>query len=511
MKNELKLGAILSISSVVLGSLIQIIYTPLYINYLGASDYGINSLVQSMMNYIGVLNLGFGSAIIKYSIKYRNEGKEEEEKSLNGMFLLIFLIIMFVSILISIFIYLKIPDIFASKFTKDELIKTRLVFIITILSTSLSFPASLFTTIIISYQKFIYQKLLMLIKLVITPLLGVLLMINGYKLIALALSVTIINILIYILDIYYALRLGMKISLKKFDTSVLKEILEYSLYIFLNMIIDRIYWGTDRIIIGKYIGSASVGIYSIASIFSQVYMSLSSAISGVLFPKINILVLEQKVKEVSELFIKIGRIQYMLLILVLSGYVIFGKEFIYLWLGDNHQEVYFISLWLMVPLTIPLIQNTGIFIMQARNKHKFRSIIYFIIAILNIVNSIYLVKIYGAIGCAVATGISFFIGPIFIINIYYWKKMELDIIKFWKNILNITIKFIPIFIIGTLINDIFDNKYISLFVIKISMYTILYVLLLYFYVINQEEKMMIKKILKLFIKRKGESIICQKK
>ena len=90
MKNELKLGSFLSILTIIVGSLIQIFYTPLYMKYLGTVDFGINALVQSLMGYIGMLNLGLGNAMLRYTVRYRAEKKFEEEKSLNGMFLIIF-------------------------------------------------------------------------------------------------------------------------------------------------------------------------------------------------------------------------------------------------------------------------------------------------------------------------------------------------------------------------------------------------------------------------------------
>ena len=362
MKSELKIGSLLSILSIILGSLIQILYTPMYMKYLGTSDYGINSLVQSIMGYVGMLNLGLGSTMVRYTVIYRAEGKIEEEKSLNGMFLTIFLIIMGIGILLGIYLYLMIPTLFAEKFTQTDLLKTQRVFILMIFSTVLSFPVSVFSTNITSRQKFIYQKGLALVKMLITPIVGTLLMVNGFGLMAVVTSVVILNIITYIFDIFYALKLGMRVKFKYFNIKILKEITKYSFYILLNVIIDRIYWGTDRIIIGKYIGISAVGIYSIASIFNQVYMNMSTAISGVLFPKINILVIENKLKELSDLFIKIGRIQYILLGLISSGFIVFGKEFIYLWLGEGYSEVYTISLWIMIPLTIPLIQSTGIVI-----------------------------------------------------------------------------------------------------------------------------------------------------
>lgn len=497
MKNELKIGSILSLLTIAIGSLIQIFYTPLYMKYLGTTDFGINSLVQSIMGYMGMLNLGLGNAMLRYTIKSRQEGKIEEEKSLNGMFLIIFTILMIFSIIIGVYIYKKIPNFFNNNFTVDELSKTKKVFLLMMLNMAISFPISVFTTNVISREKFLYQKGLNLIKTIITPVIGVILMLNGYGLIAVTTSVVILGIVVSIFDVVYANKLGMKIKFNNFNFKILKDIFHYSFYIFLNIIIDRVYWGTDRVIIGRYIGATAVAIYSIASIFNQLYMSFSTAVSGVLFPKINKLVVEEKNEEISNIFIKVGKLQYIILGLISSGFILFGKEFIYLWLGEKYLEAYKIALWIMIPLTVPLIQNTGIAIMQAKNMHQFRSIVYFFIAIGNIIGSIILVKRYGAIGCAIATGTSFMIGNILIINIYYYRKLNLNIPLFWKTILKFSIPIFIDMIIGVILNIYLKNINYLNFTLKIGIYAIFYFVLLFFLGLNNiEKKEIVKNILK---------------
>lgn len=497
MKNELKIGSALSILTIIIGSLIQIFYTPLYMKYLGTTDFGINSLVQSIMGYMGMLNLGLGNAMLRYTVRYRAEGKIEDEKSLNGMFLTIFSILMLISIFLGVYIYSNISNFFSGKFTVEELSKTKSVFLLMMLNVAISFPVGVFSTNIASREKFLYQRGLSLIKTILTPIIGAVLMLSGYGLIAVTVSIVILGLLVSVFDIIYARKLGMRINFKNFDFKVLKEIFHYSFYIFLNIVIDRVYWGTDRVIIGKYIGVTAVGIYSIASIFNQLYMSFSTAISGVLFPKINRLIVEDKYEEISNLFIKVGRLQYILLGLISSGFILFGKEFIYLWLGDGYSEVYKIALWIMIPLTVPLIQNTGIAIMQARNMHQFRSIVYSFIAIGNVIFSVILVKKYGAIGCAIATGISFMIGNIVIMNIYYYKRLELNIPLFWKNILKMSVPIAITMGVGILLNKhIININYIN-FLIKVVIYGGTYFILLFFMGLNNEEK---KEILKMIVK-----------
>lgn len=488
MKNELKIGSVLSILTIILGSLIQIFYTPLYMKYLGTTDFGINSLVQSIMGYMGMLNLGLGNAMLRYTVRYRAEGKIEEEKSLNGMFLTIFSILMLVSLVIGVYIYINIPNFFSEKFTTEELLKTRRVFLVMMLNVAVSFPVGVFSTNIVSRERFLYQRGITLIKTISIPIIGAVLIINGFGLISVTVSTVLLGLIVSIFDVLYAKRLGMRVNFKNFDFKILKEIFHYSFYIFLNIVIDRVYWGTDRVIIGKYIGVGAVGIYSIASIFNQLYMNFSTAISGVLFPKINRLIVEDKHEEISNLFIKVGRLQYIILGLISSGFILFGKDFIYLWLGEGYSEVYKIALWIMIPLTIPLLQNTGIAIMQARNKHKFRSMIYLIIAVTNVITSVVLVKQYGSIGCAIATGMSFVVGNIVIMNIYYYKRMNLDIILFWKNILKMSIPIVISMLVGILLNTYFFEVSYLKFLLKVVSYSGIYFILLFLIGLNTQEK-----------------------
>lgn len=487
-RNELKIGTVLSMLTIVVSSIIQIVYTPLYMRYLGPGDYGINSLVQSIMGYISILNLGLGNTMLRYTTRYRAEGRIEEENSLNGMFLVIFSILMAIAFIIGVYIYVNIGEFFGERFTFEELKKTKAVFLILALNVVISFPMGVFSTNITSKEKFIYQRGIKLLTIILNPIAGALLMINGFGLIAVTVSTVFFAFISYLFDIVYAFKLGMKIKFSKFNNSILKEIFLYSFFIFLNVLIDQIYWGTDRVIIGKYVGVQGIAIYSVGAIFNTLYMGFASAVSGVLFPRINRLIAEDRHSEVDEMFLKIGRLQYILLGLISSGFILFGRDFITLWVGKDYIEAYNIALWIMIPLTVPLIQSTGVSIMQAKNMHQFRSVVYFIIAILNLVLSVIFVKRVGAIGCAIATGISFILGQIIVMNIYYKVAVKLDMVKFWKNILKMSIPIGIVMIFGYVLNSYLSEVNYFNFLIKTSIYTVMYGVLLWVMALNNYEK-----------------------
>jgi len=206
------------------------------------------------------------------------------------------------------------------------------------------------------------------------------------------------------------------------------------------------------------------------------YMSFSTAIAGVFLPRVTAMVTTHKTdRELSDLFIRTGRIQYIILAFILSGFILFGKQFIILWAGPNYADSYIIALLFFIPLTVPLIQNMGITILQARNQMKFRSILYICIALASLVAQIILARFWGGIGCAIGTAGALVLGQILIMNIYYQKRQHLNIVQFWKEISKMSI--VPILLIilsSLLLRSIQIDNFVKLS-IGIIIFSIIYI------------------------------------
>ena len=223
------------------------------------------------------------------------------------------------------------------------------------------------------------------------------------------------------------------------------------------------------------------------------YLNFSTAMSGVLLPKVTKMEANKATdKEFTDVFIKTGRLQYIIMGLIISGFVIFGQQFINLWAGETYSSAYIIGCILMIPVTIPLIQNVGLSIMQAKNKHKYRTVVFFFIAIANVLVSIPLSSAFGGIGAAIGTAVSLIVGQGFIINIYYHKKIHINIIEFWKVILKMSIPILIVACLGFVGNYFLVTNSISLFITKIIIYTIMYFTVVWIFAMNEYEKNIIK-------------------
>lgn len=488
--NQLKAGAALSYISMGLGYLVSIIYTPIMLRLLGQSEYGLYNLVASIVAYLGVLNFGFGSAYMRYYSRYKVQEDTEKIAILNGMFLIIFSFLGIIAVIAGAVLTMNTEMIFGSKLTSLELSRAKILMMILVINLAISFPSIVFTSHISANEKFVFQKVVQMIKTVINPFVVLPALILGYGSIGMVVTTTILNISVEIINAAYCMnKLKMKFSFKNFDSKLMKEMTMFSSFIFINLVIDQINWNVDKFILGRFQGTVSVAIYGLAAQLNTYYLSIASIISSVFIPRVHKLVAKSDNNdELTKLFTKIGRLQFILLSLISSGLIFFGRPFIRFWAGSSYSDSYPIALLLIIPVTIPLIQNIGIEIQRAKNMHQFRSWVYFFIALANLGISIPLAKMFGGIGAAIGTAISLLIGNGLLMNWYNHTRVGLDMKYFWKQISN----FIPALMIPT-ITGIIINLYVELnnliiFLISGIVYVIIFCLSMWFFGLNPFEK-----------------------
>lgn len=492
--SQIKTGAMLSYLSIGIGYLISIIYTPIMLRLLGQSEFGLYSLVVSVVAYLGVLNFGFGSAYMRYYSRYKVNSDYNNIATLNGMFLIIFTLIGVVAIIAGSILALNTSFVFGTELTVGELETAKVLMLILVVNLAISFPSIVFTSHITANERFVFQKFVQIIRTIFSPFVILPILLLGYGSIGLVVTTTVLNLIIELLYVWYCLKvLNMKFSFKHFDFSLMKEMSVFSSFIFFSMVIDQVNWNVDKFILGRLFGTVSVAIYGLAAQLNSYYLSFSVAISSVFIPRIHRMVANDNSDlELTQLFTRIGRMQFMILSPIISGFIFFGQPFITMWAGSDYKDSYLIALILMVPVTIPLIQNIGIEIQRAKNMHQFRSWVYLFIALFNLAITIPLTQRYGGIGAAVGTGISILIGNGVIMNWYNHVKIKLNMIYFWKQILS----FIPALLIpilfGVISSIFFDLNHSLVFFVSGFIYTILFFCSIWFLAMNDEEKNLLR-------------------
>ena len=434
--NQIRAGVLLSYVNLALSSLIPMFYTPVMLRILGQAEHGLYSLAHSTVGYLTLLSFGFGSTIIRYLAKYRAQNDREGVRRIFGFFLLLYSGLAVLVMAGGILLTQLAPSIFDSSLSAAELDTVKKLIPLMAVQTALNFPFSVYTSVLLAHERYLYRRIMDILATLITPLFNLVMLYLGYASVGLVFSSLIVQFILFLPNVVYCTRvLGLTPSFHRMPGGVVREMVGFSAFVFLDSIVDMLFGATDKVLLGMLVGSAAVSIYQIGGTFNSMVMQFSASFSGVLVPKITgMIVRDAAPSQLTELFTRIGRLQFLVVALAVTGFASFGQAFIALWAGPEYRDAYWVTVLTMFPLCVPLIQNTGYQILMATNRHRFRAVVYLIVAIANVATTWFAIPYMGIVGAALCSCVTYLCGHGLAINLYYYKVVHLDIPAFWKQI-----------------------------------------------------------------------------
>ena len=444
------------------------------------------------MGYLEILNGGMTSTYIKFATQAKDEN---DLASLNGLIFKIYMVFGVVASILGITATFFVDDFFL-ELTNPEIKKLKVLLYMMIFNVILSSINGLFDANIVLNEKFIFQKVVAILKKALLPIISIPLLILGMNVYMIGAIYVLTNAFALAMNSIYCIKnKQIKLTFDNKNKKLIKSILYFYFFVFLTIIVDQINWSIDSFIIGRLRGAFEVSLYSIAHQINSAFLIFSTGISSVFITRIHKIDKNDN-ESFLELTKKVGRIQFMILSLILTGFILFGQKFIAIWVGTTYKDAYIITLLLITPLVFITIKSILNEVYRAKNKHIARTLIYLGIALINVVISYFLCNKYGAIGAAVGTTISLVIGNIVIMNIYDHHVIKVNMFKFWKEISKLLPAVLLSFILGIIITKLIPTTSIILYLASICVYVIAYVICLYLIGLNKNEKSLITEILK---------------
>lgn len=488
---QLKAGVLLSYVSQIIQILITIFYTPVMLHLMDQGDYGLYQIAFSVVSFLSLMTFGFSGSYVRFfAVSEVKVNPREEIARLNGTFMLIFGVLGCIVLLLGIIMASNTDIVLGGKMSEAELDRASILMYLMVVNCALSFPEVVFKNFMIANERFITLQTLNAISIILNPCLTFPLLLWGKGSIGMCVALLAITIIKLFASVYYCMRkLKMQFSYEKLQMGLFKDIGSFSFYIFLESIISMINISLDRFLLGKLVGSVATAIYAIGGQINTLYMYLSTTISSVFVPRINRLVEQgNKNRELSDLFIRVGKIQFIVLYAVLLGYSLFGQRFMQLWVGDRYYMSFFVAIILIYPNTINLIQNVGYEIQRAKGLQKYRSLMWIGIALLNVVISVFLIKKYEECGAALGTAIAWVIGSGLLMNWFYARYVALDVKRFWLEILFVAKGGILPIIPFIFCYDYFLRCSVLMYFVGIVLFYILYVVCMLFGGVRKNER-----------------------
>lgn len=377
--SEKKGGVLLSYIQMVSNVLLKFIYTPFLLHALGQNEYGLYSLVMSIVGYLSILDLGFGGTVTRYTIKYKEAGDKEGLYKLYSTLSVFYILIGLVALAICIVLSICTQSLFGDTMTTTEVSKLRIMILLVGFNLLFSFPLQISTSVVVAYEKFIFKNGLYLLRTFLQPIVMVLLLyLVNMKSVGAIVVVTLFNLGTYLWYYIYSIRkLDFKFSFSKFDKQLVKPLLSFSVWMFLAMVFEQLQYNSGQFILGLFQGTDVIAVWGIAMIFILNYRAISTAISNVYMPSLVTLSFNDDVVNIRKTVNTMVRLQSAVLMFILVNFILFGKQFILLWAGEEYVDAYICSVIVMIPMTISSSLEFCYLLQMAQNKMLYRTITTF--------------------------------------------------------------------------------------------------------------------------------------
>lgn len=494
-KRNIRAGVILSYVNMAVSILMSLFLTNLILDYIGDYNYGLFSFVNSITSWLTVVSSALTASFVRFSsIEQRDTG--DDTSKINTIYLKLFAILG-LSILVvglAILIPLYVTKTNMGSYSWEDSQRIYIIFALTLFNISLTMPANVFTLYVSFKQKYIYSRIMTLMSTVISYVGQFLLAMLTRDIISFAFLSIGTSIFFFIINYTYSRRhLHMTFSKAKLSDNklLIRSIIAFSGIILFNTIVDQINSSVDKTLLGFMATPEDVTIYQLGQNFGTYLTTMSVAVSGVFVPTINEMVVNEDDEAINQLYLKISRVQLLILTVVTFGFLSCGKTFIILWLGEERVSVYYVAIIRMLLLIGPLSMNSCIEIQRARNKHKFRAILYFILALANVGISVLFLVIfpieYAVYSCLLGTVITTFFSHWIAMNIYNYKVMKLPIKQYVINLIKYIVigaaAFGLVFLFDYLFIGNITNLYVKFFV-EGSIFVVLY--FIFFFIIEHK-------------------------
>ena len=491
MANQIKTGAVISYITIIVSFCLGLIYTPWMIRQIGVSDYGLYGLAIAFLSYF-ILDFGLGEAIARYvSLAVVKKDIEQINKILSTA-IRIYLIIDAIIFSVLVICYFFLENIFNS-LTPIEIERFKVVFCIISLFSVMSFPLMPMNGIMIANERFIVLKSCDLLNKLIMTCLTVICLLFGYGLYALVLVHALVGFLVALYKgIYVKKNLKYNFNFNNYNATVAKSLFKFSVWVFIIGIAQRLTVNICPTILGIKANTTEISIFSVAMMLEGYIWTFANALNGLFMPRVASLSLkEQNREQITNLMIRVGRIQLFLVGMVISGIVIFGKQFLILWMGETFSKTYLVLLTMIMTGFVGLTQSIANTLLYVENEVRYRAFFFLLSSIVSFITSWVLCGSLGAIGCGIGIIISNTF-CLFCMNVVYHYVLHLNIVRFFKEChLKMLIPIIILTILELYVANIINITSWGILLFCGLCYTLSYVMVLWLTSLNTNEKELI--------------------
>ena len=382
------------------------IVSPMLVHGLGDERYGIWSLVESVLAYLMLFDLGVAASVVRYVARFEAARDQDALNRTVSASVCIFAAagaaVLGVTLLLAFpaFAWLNVPADLAGE--------GRWMLTLLGLNVAVGLPMNVFACILDGLNRYPAKSAIRTTILVARSVLLLVLLRLGGGLVGVAVLVsacTLVEHLAMAVAVFrYLPRL--RVSPRLVDRPTLRLLRGYSIDALLALLAGRVSFQTDALVINAFLAPQSITYFSFAARLTEYAKDSLRVATAVLTPAVSALEAQGDGAAIRAVFLNSTRYVLWLILPVQLGLLFLGRSFLGLWLGPEYAVKSYPTLVILaVPLSLALSQSVPVRILYGTGRLRHYAYGTIAEAVANLLLSVLLVRQFGIEGVALGTAI----------------------------------------------------------------------------------------------------------
>ncbi|MBI1737752.1 MAG: polysaccharide biosynthesis C-terminal domain-containing protein [Acidobacteria bacterium] len=397
-------------------AVVNFFLSPVVVNHLGNTGYGVWVLTGTLTGYLGLLDLGVRGAASRYVAKLHTQSDHQGSSQVVSSALSIFAVGGVLAIVVAAILAFGVLGIFHMPAEFQS--QARVVLLLTGVTVATSLVGGVFGGVLTGLQRFDISNAIEMLGVALRAVTFVLALKAGQGIVALAWLNVALSVLTGLSNLAASLHFYPQLELRMSHCTrdALRMIFSFSAYFFLLVAANRIVLFADVIVIGLFLPVSMITFFAIASNLINYGRTLLSGIWTATTPLASSLEARGAHEELTRMLLSRARFASLLMLPIGITFLLRGKSFIGLWMGASYAEPSGLVLQI---LTVYLLVSSGNLISNATmlgiSKHKAVAPVALSEAACKLSLSVALIRPYGIYGVAWGTTI-----PSVIVSFFFW-------------------------------------------------------------------------------------------
>jgi O-antigen/teichoic acid export membrane protein len=389
--------------AIAVSAVVGLLVLPINVHYLGKSAYGLWMLTASLTTYFSVLDLGYGSAVIKFVAEYR---ARRDVRALNEILSTLFTVYSAMGVLaylLAIVLAWLMPAIF--NLEPGQVGTARVILLIIAANVAVHFLLAVYGGVVNGFERYYLNNVIGTLFTVLGAVVNVAVLWLGYGLIELVVATTLVRMAPYYLYRRNARAVfpELHLSYRLFRPERLREVTGFSVYLAIADWSARLNYTVDTFTIGIFLNTTAVGVYAVGLRLAEALFRTTNQVQSFLFPAVVHQATEGLHDANRRLMVRGTRFQLAVAVALCSAVIADAPLLIRSWVGPGFESgvitaqllayVVILRAWMAIPSTV----------LKGSGRPAYVALTTAICAVANVLLSIALVEPLGIMGVALGT------------------------------------------------------------------------------------------------------------